>query len=865
MEVKSNPPKWANKLLKLYCRPDRYEEISGDLEELFDLRIGKGNNAWWTKIRYSFEVIRCCKAYARKSDHNWDTSGALVQSFIKLSWRRMLHNKFSFAINILGLAFALSFCMVTYSFFGYNQEFDQDYTNEHVYRIHVTHDDVYDQTAYELTPLSIGESILRNHAGVDKCTSYLTAGINLGKGKYFFNTQLSFVSPSYLEMFPLDVLKGSAEEFEKNGLYLTRSMADKLFPDSNPVGEVLSLYYFGNKMPDVKVLGVLKDPPANSTFIFEGLLHIDQLVDQFKLDKKGWGSRGFTFGQYIQLQNEDYKEAVEQTLTEKITEYNEVVASRKIKEIRLVPFHDPSLESGNFYSYTNTRKSSTELLMFAAISLLILAIACFNVANTQIGLMVTRTKEIGVRRTIGSQQIMIFLQFIVEMSMIMLFAFVLALSLTNVISAQVWQMYGNPFLINELDLWRLAGFSFLFLVSVSIITGLIPAIYSLKFKPVTIINHRMKFSGLGKTHYALGVMQLTLSVILLVVGASFMKNVSFMANADFGYNPKNLMAIRVSGEEEYNMLHQKFETAPFVEEAFGSSHYLSGYCYRSTLKKEEDEVSVDHYQVGPDYLSKMGVSFLEGRNFNRSMTTDFEKGVIVNEEFARQYMSDKVVGESLLINDKTYHVLGLIKNYQDGELFNGYQNLPLLFTAARPDDYDFIFLRTTGYSQDAAQLAAEAIWFDLFETPFIHHWQDEMAYSGTVETASQMRDMLGVLTLIAFALCLLGIYAMAAIQIGKSRKEISIRKVLGATYNELLGYFNRPFLIMMGLAVTMGLVLGNFLTDEILGSIFSRYTTLSVMTEIGITVGIGVLVIFFIVIAIHKPIKSNPVEGLRTE
>lgn len=855
------PPKWAQKFFRWYCRPDRYEELAGDLDEMYTLRAMQGKR-WKANLAFLWDVIRCCRAYARRSNYFMDTTGALFKSFFKLAIRQMFKNKWTIAVNVVGLGFAVSFCMVCYMLYGYNREFDGIYETENIYRINAFRTGSTERT--EFTPLAFEQALENDHSAVEDVVSYLMAGINLKKNKYYFKTNVAFVSSTWLDLFELPLKYGRKQEIGLQGIYLAEETAMRLFGDMNPVGERLSLYYFGRKFPDVEILGVFKRFPNNTSFRFEAMANVQSIVDFFEMDENSWDTQGFWFGQYARVKPGS-SEAVEKHMQSYLELHNEINKGSKIDRFELLPFKDPEVGDSQLSGYVNLPLATGEFLIFCTMAVLILFIACFNLANSNMALIGSRIKEIGIRKTVGSSTRQVFFQFIFETFIVMTCAFVLAIASANVVSEFILGIYGQPFSLQDLDPSGVALFAAIFLILITFLTGLIPALYARRFRPITILNHKVSLKGLGPVHYTLSVFQYSLSIAILLAGLAFMNNTKFMQNRDFGYDPENVMLIRVKDGSEYEKVKSLLAERPFVKEIFPTYHYLAGYNFNSILKHNEQDIEVNHMAVVDDYLTKMGVRFSTGRDFLINSTGDIQDHVIVNQHFVDQFIVGDPLHQQVTINDQVKTIIGIIENYQDGELFLDYKPTPIVYAPRPYEDRDHLVLRTHGEPMNEVLEEVEATWVSQMDRPLVWHWQYENAYEYSKEASEQVRDIFLTLSGLAFLLSFISIASMAALRVTSSLKQISIRKVLGASSGEVLTLINRPFLRILLLSLLLGVPLGYFLSEAILSSVFLIYARTSILTGLAI----GLAVVFFAMLmvtgAAFRPIKANPAHGLRTE
>lgn len=792
-----------------------------------------------------------------------DTSGALIKSFFKLSLRHMAKNKGYIALNVFGLGFAIAFCIFTYMIYGYNREFDNVYKGENIYRIHTMRPGVTGLDRWEISPLPIADELVSDHSAVKHVVSYMATNIDIGKGNYFIPSALSFASSNFLEVFDLPLKYGSQKNFTQHGIYLTEAYAAKLFGDEIPIGKYLTVYYFGRKFPDVEVLGVFEKIPNNSSFSFEGLLNIESLVSYFDLDRSDWHTTNFQFGQYAQLHSSDQKQQVESFMQQYLEPYHTANPNKPIERFELTHLHDQLDETT--IAHTNGPIEEDAFLIFIVMAVLILVVACFNLTNTNMALISSRVKEIGVRKTIGSSSRMIFVQFIFETLMVMVLAFFFSLSLTNIISDQVLSMRNQQFLLADLEMTGVVTFVIVFMLIVTFITGLIPALYAHKFKPVTILNHRMTAKGFGITHYVLAIFQYSLSIAILLAGLAFIQNAEFLQEQDYGYDEENLMIIRVKDGNEYAQLKTVLDEKLYTKETFGSYHYLVGYTHDAQIKVDDLDTEVSNYKVAGTFLQQMGVSFAEGRDFREGSEKDISDHLIVNQYFADLYFQGDALNKRMTVDGEERTIIGVINNFRDDALYSDYEPTLLIFTAVSDIDRDHLLLRTNGEPTQEVHAAVETVWTEMFDRPLVYHWQHDYAYSDMIKDSEQLGKIFMWLSVIAFVLSIVSIMAMAALHVNRKNKEICIRKVLGANANQILSFVNRPFVRILTASFILGILMGYFLPDSILSTIYYQHIEISWIQSAAIGLGIVFVALSVVYITIMRPVKANPADGLRAE
>ena len=865
---KISPPKYALVLFRWYCRPDRVEELEGDLTELYEIRASrKETKNWIVDLQFWWDVIRCFKSYSRKRKYLMDTSGALYKSYVKLAFRQMHKNKGPIIINVLGLGLALGFCMTVYMIYAYNWEFDSVYNSDNIFRIHGIKDEEGEKRHHESTPLPLEIALETDLASVEDVVSYCAENGIIKNGDQFISEYVAFASPGFLSLFELPLKYGTKKDLSNpNGLYITEELSEKMYGPGSPVGEIMTIYLNNNAKVDATILGVFEKIPLNSSFLFSALLSAEKYISSYDMDRNDWSNES-TFAQYVKLTSADNVASVDDHLRKYIPLQNEGVEHFKLEKFELIPFRDPIINDGDLYTrHTNSRMRLESKLIFTVMGVLILFIASFNMANTTMALISKRVKEIGVRKTLGSFNHQIFIQFLFEMLITMALAFIVALAMTNIMAREIWGLFGVKFFLQDIDLVGVSFFVAAFLLFCTLITGLFPALYAWKFQPVSILSHKQSLKGVGVLHKILTVAQYSFSITVLVAGIAFSQNVDFLKTMDYGYDIDNTLILEIDDRNEFVTLKEKIDKLSFVESSFGSHHNLAGVSGRELLEIDTLKNEVTSYKVGSHLLSQMEVRFQKGRNFYVGSENDVSKSIIVNRRFTDKYLNNtEALNKVVKIAGNRKTIIGIIDDYLDAEVFSDYKQEPIVFNMVSDTSYKKLIVKTTGIDQKEAESAISAIWANTIDRPFIRRWQDDIAQGGSAKASNQLRTLFLWLAGLGCVLSLIGIMSLASLNVVKKTKEISIRKVLGASLNQIILSINKPFFKILGLSLVFGVILGWFVTDSILSAIYLYYIDVSPIT--GIPVGLFIVIAALIItsIAVLRAAMSSPSEGLRSE
>ena len=863
------PPKLALRLFRWYCRPDRSEELEGDLIELYEMRsLSKTSKKWIVDLQFWWDVIRCFKSYSRKSKYFMDTSGALYRSYFKLAWRQMLKNKAPIAINIVGMGLALAFCITVYMIYAYNGEFDDFHkeATETVYRIHALKEDGDDMFRYEATPLPLEAAMKNDFAAVEETTSFLAETATVKYEESYFSEYVAFASPNFLDFFEIPLKSGSKKSFEDpSAIFLTEEIAEKYYGTSSPIGKELVIYLRNNKKLIGTVAGVFERIPLNSSFNFSTLMNRKQYFTVNDVDIDDWGG-SYSAGHYLRLSDNQNLHTIEDGIKKYIPIQNKNREEWKLDYFEVVPFKDERVADNLFNkSYINSRVDPKATIVFNIMGFLILFIACFNMANTTMALIAKRVKEIGVRKTLGSFSHQIFTQFLFEMLISMILAFSFALLMADILAEQIWGLFGVSFFLRDISIVNISVFIAVFLLIVTLITGIFPAAYAWKFQPVSILNHKAQLKGVGLMHKILTVGQYSFSIAVLITGVFASRNTDYLMNMDYGYDNKDIVSLSVESNSEFKAIKHQVDQLPLVEYTFGSVGLIGSRTGTVIIQVDTTKSEVMQYTIGADYLKEMDVNISEGRHFIKGSEQDVATNVIVNDEFAKRFLKNNVLDSKIRIGEDRFNIIGVVSGIINGQVYEDYKDNPIIYRAVSENDLTNLVIKTKGDDRQEVEAMLSEIWAKSIDRPFSAKWQGDLSFRGTTGDSQNIKTLFLWLASLGCILSLIGIMSLASLNVAKKTKEITIRKVLGATVSQLILNINRSFVYVLGWALVMGVALGYLISDLIFSMIYRYHLSVNILD--GLPLGIAIIgtALLMTSIAVFKPASSNPSIGLRTE
>ncbi len=866
----NDPPALALRFFRWYCRKDRLEELEGDLEEMHERR----QNLNFSKIRlglsYWWDVIRCLKKYSvKKTKTQMNTS--LYRSYVKVALRNTRKNLGPVLINIIGLGLSLGFCFTVYMLHAYNLEFDFFHPNtDEIHRMHSIRWHNEQPRRYELVPLPFIAKVEQEIPGVDDVTYYQVHQGTLkisntnyqSSGEYFSQTVASTRS-NFFDFFDIPLKSGNNLSLkDESSVYLTEETAEQLFNDVSPIGETITVYIGQEKGIDLQVAGVFEKIPLNTSFNFNILVNHQTILKVLESSEASW-KRSDNVAIFFKSK---VPNQVESTVKGFLPEQNKKQESWKISQIEVHPFIDPLLSDGYVYSApTNNRVRASALIIFSIMALLILLITCFNLANTSIALMTKRVREIGIRKTLGTTNFKLFEQFMMEMLVITFFAFIIALLMANPISEQLFGLFGVSFLLQEVSLLRFIPFVLSFLLICTFLAGILPAMYAWKFSPSSILSGKQSLKGVGWFQKALTVGQYVVSICLLICAWTFGQNNKYLGEIDLGYNYNQVAILPLDSPKDYEQVKNDLAQLVSTTHVTGTQHHHGAAGFLSTLSTDTTDLEITTFKIGEGYLETMEIDVVQGRTFIPGSELDQNRSIIVSKEFSFRYLDQgNPLGQQVEFGGVKRTVVGITSDVIH-EVYSDYKRRPVAYLPAAPSDYTMLVLKTASADTKNLENELKAYWSDHFDTPYRGQGQHMVSSFYATRDARNLKLIFMSIAILGSLLSTIGIFSLAVMNIAKRTKEISIRRVLGATSRQVLLIIYRSFGWIIGLSVALGIVSGVFLSKAVLSAIYKFYLSTPLLDATVIGIGIMIIAILFITAAAVKRIMANPSEGLRTE
>ncbi|GGM95969.1 ABC transporter permease [Dyadobacter beijingensis] len=867
------PPQWATRFLRWYCRPRLLEDLEGDLYEYF-LRNVRDKGARRARFIYMIDVFKFLRPYTlRKIEFiTFLTHFMMIGSYLKTSRRSLVRNKLFSFINIIGLAVSMSVGLLVISIVNDLRSYDDFHEKkDRMYRVITRHEGA-GQSPMNLasTSVRIGQRLKENVPGVEDFTLIRTGFSGDAQiGKNTFPLEAVWADRSFFKVFTFPLVAGDPRTALKEpfSLVITEKTAERLFGKSNPLGQTVRFDTL-----DYQVTGVAKEAPALSH------LHFDALISFASADatmgKKdnwfyAWNSVWSNYV-YLTIPKGGSPANVQRALDRINAEENKGVEHLKVN-VSLQPMKEIALGK----DLSNNIGPETEpvtLWILGGLALVIILSACFNYTNLSVARSLRRSREVGVRKIIGAHRSHVLGQFMAESVMIAFLALLFSFGLYLWLRKEFFAL--DPHIAKIFTL-ELSFRSVLYFIALAAFTGLLagflPAVFFSKINAMSVMKDAgglkiFRHIGLRK---ALIVVQYTLSLIFIATTAVGYSQYKGFLNFDLGFNTENILNIKLRGADA-TVLRDELAAIPEVKQLSRSSMVTSvGSMFGDHTKYlPGDSALVWMNAVDEHYLPIHQHQLLAGTNFTTRPEKGKETEVIVNQQLLKRFnIADrdprKALGKILTVGKQKLTIVGVLKDFHYGTMENKIE--PVMFRYSGSEPWGYLNLQIASNDLTATMEKIADAWkrFDKVHPLKATFYDDQIeeAYS----QFSVMVKAIGLLAFLAICIASLGLFGMVVFTTETKLKEISIRKVLGASEPGLVYLLCRGFLTLLGIAALIALPATYFLFDKLLLTRFVYHQPIGLPELLGGALLVMLLAVVMIGSQTAKAARSNPAKVLKSE
>ncbi|GAB3698894.1 ABC transporter permease [Spirosoma flavus] len=876
------PPRLADRLLRLFCAPHLQEEVLGDLHERYVMRAERSGKAK-ARRRYWLDVLAYMRPeFIRRkpSEYPQPTNTTMLRNYLKIAWRNLMLNKAFTAINMLGLAIGLTSFMFI-AVFVYNELSYDRYPAKasHLYRVQLSVVGNGNVEIYPNVDMAVGEGIQRTFPEV-KASTRMGPAIDYiqYREKQFKEAHLAFADSNFLQLFSIPLIKGNAATalVAPNSIVISKEFAAKYFDDEDPIGKSLAV---GTQREPFTITGLIDKIPDNSHFHADAFMSLSTR----HITNPTWSNLGFFT--YLELAEKADPKKLEAKFPQLVAKYvvpeiqrdmgvSLAEAQKSIETFRflLQPLTDIHLYSNTKYEM-EPNSDIQYVYIFSALALFILLLACINFTNLSTAQAAKRSREVGIRKVMGSIKNQLIFQFLTESVLLTFFAMVCAYGLIILLLP-----YFNQIANKSIDLSFFLDYrAILGLFLISLLSGIIAGVYPAFFLSSFSIIKTLKGSFFGKgsqkrpLHNGLIVFQFSISTILLIATIVVYKQLDFMQNKKLGYEKDQVLALpdtRLLGDKQLAFKDQLLQN-PHVVSASLSRFVPGGIMMDGTQIYPKNETSngveihTNIYHVDYDYLRTLGIRIVQGRNFSRDFPTDSISGVLINESAVRElgWKGVNPVGRSVVRSgNHEFKVIGVVKDFNYVSVKQ--KVAPLMLMMGRNAGGIVLKIKTTDVTDFLDNLKQQWAAFNPGGPLEFHFLDDQFASFYASEQRTQ--QLFSVFAILAIIIASLGLFALSAFVIEQRTKEIGIRKVMGASVPGIVQLLVKDFVRLVFIAVVIAAPIAWYAMHKWLQDFAYRIDVEWWMVALSglMALSIALLTVSFRSI---KAALVNPVKSLRSE
>lgn len=865
-KLKHHPPKWPDRFLEFYCNPSRLEQIQGDAYELFYMNLEE-KGLRFARFRFLIHVLsffRWSNIRRSKSTHQSFSQGAMFKNYFKVGWRNLIKQKGITFISVFGLACAVGCCMVAYLFIaqiwfkGLNQP-----NKDEIYQLTYTAEGENGLVTYGSVAEPISELIPEKLNQVQNHTRVLREFPFLIHNNESYNQRSLFIDPAFMEMFVYRMDYGFVGALQdQDQVILTHELSEKLFGDTHPIGQELSLVVNGEEKL-FKVGGVLADLNDMDMFNFDLLVNFESHPNATKsmsLEDQ-WNSELWTFIQLEEGQDIAQFNSGLQSLTEI---QNQVNPDKPYLNMGLVAYSDLVYKVDEIENGVRDFLGLGPQILLGSIGLFILILAVFNYINISVLMASKRLKEIGVRKVIGSRRSQLVFQFLSENLMVCFFAIFLGCLLAGFIFLPGFNEIASKNLKIDLfrdpNVWMFLGGMLIF---ITLVSGLYPAIYVSSFKPINILKGNQKIGSKSILTSVLLTFQFTLAIISIVAGIAFVETNYINANRDWGYNSADKIIVNIPNKEDYLPLKNKLLALASVNEISGSQDYVGNWIREEELVFNEEKYEISLLNAEATYPEVLDLKLKQGRMFNPELISDTQESVIVNQAFLDHIGLTFPMAEKITLDSVNYEVVGVVEDFHT--IFFQSAIDPMVIRASPDTTFNYLTLVMSPETAESSINAVKKIWHETVPRGLFEGKLQTEVFDREFSDVQGVRNILLFSAILAVILAALGLFGLVSLNMNSRIKDYCVRKVFGAGLSDISGKLFKRYLIIWGIAGVLGGAFSILIISSFLDSFFAFHSGVGVFP-----IGTGLLLLLLVVVGtvgsqIWKIVKANPAAILKSE
>ncbi len=816
----------------------------------------------------------------------------MYKNIIKTALRHFVRYRGYTLTNIFGLAIGLATCILIFLYVQDELGYDRNFENaENIYRMEPHWTGQGEDSHWAATQGSTLPGIMKSYPEVESGVKFhhpYNPIIFRYDDQRFAEKNVLYADSAFLDVFNYDVISGDARHMLSGPgkIVLTRSTARRYFGDTEPVGKLLRV-----DDRSYAVSGIIQDPPRNSHLQFDLLISLDDMRSYWPgVDRDGPA----TFYSYVKFADQETARQVQKKYNDNIyTHLGMVVAGdssnmpqewttemifRPITKIHLYGHAEKEISSNSDVSY---------VIMFAAVALFVLIIACFNYMNLATAKSTRRSREVGLRKVLGATRQHIFSQFMGESFAMVVLSMILALLLVDLSLPEFNRFTDKALSLDLLHNIPLMVLIVVIVIAVGFLSGTYPSVFMSRFSPIKSLKSNSLTASSTKTSLylrrGLVLAQFTISIFLIIGILTVNKQLRYIQNKNLGFDKEQVLVLHLPDRSAKNkievMKNELLQNSGISSVAAASDvpgERIPFFTVRvpgnnserheQTEENADDSFTMRTWSVGYDFVKTLGLELVDGRAFSKDYGTDEQNAFIVNEAAVRELNLKPAVGHDFeylynMPEPKRGKIIGVVRDFHFASLHHEVEPV-VIHIFPHYVRYLLVKLNTSQIQKTMADI--EAVWNDHIPYLPIDSFFLDASYDNLYRKEMNTGTILGIFTILAIIIAVLGLFGLASYITEQRTKEIGIRKVLGASIPGIISNLSREFVILIAMANLLAWIPAFLFLNDWLDT-FRFRTSISIWIFV-ISALISLLIAVFTVSAkAYSSARANPVKSLRAD
>ena len=816
---RNTPPRWIDKILSWFCSNHYFEEVQGDLHEWFKRRSEK-SSVGKARLFYFYDVITYLRLFRmKKIDDMENGANILFFNYLKMAIRQFKRNFAHASLNTFGLTIGLVSTLLISLYILDELSFD---------RFHKDHKEIYRLINHSPNSGRLGDATpspwkanmeiefpeILDHTRLGQDVVLISDG-----EQNFLENSFYWADDNFLEFFSFEILNGDASTMldEPNTIVLTRSKAMRYFNKIDVVGELMPIkVYDGNKDFLMKVSGVIEDIPGNSHLQFDFLGSMSTTVEMYSRFEKIWGLNWLQA--YVRLPQASYLAELENKMPAFFEKYRGEGTS-EFSDVIFQPLTEIRLGSANVEGRL-AKGDKNNIILFGFVAILILMAASINYVNLTTAKSTLRGKEVGMRKVFGAAKRQVVRQFYVECALQLTIAFVLGILIVSLVLPSFNGIVEKQMTINDIFQVPVMLVMASVFVILLLLSGFYPALVMNRFKPVQVLRNNLS-SAAGNRSWlrkAQVLIQFSIATFLISSTLIVLNQIRAFNQFDMGFNSEQLINIPVDDRDmqsQLMLIKDQMKQIPGVIEITASGEALPSamnntWGFEWTGKGEDQDEGINIVAIDYDYLKTIQTKLISGRNFSSKLPSDSSEVCLINEAAFKLTGWKDIAEGRVKIGGREKYVAGIVEDFHYSSLHSSVA--PSAYMLIKPGarvSPDNLLLRMEISNLASSLDNLDGIWRQFSQQPFDFSFVDQ-SFAALYGDDQKFMKVLVSFATVGIFLGIIGLIGLISFVAQRRAKEISIRKVLGASQRSILANVGGQFIQIFVVSVLVALPLSWF-------------------------------------------------------